>query len=478
MSANREAMREALLALRDNVEPLGNFIARMTPSHAPIPPHLQRIIELGERTRRGPVYATISMPPRHGKTVTLAHLLAWRVLYDPACLNFYATFGADLSAQTSKMVRRLAIAAGTQLSDDANQADDWRTILNGGLKATSVGGSVVGRGCNSGLIVADDIVKSRAEAESKLVRDRIWDWLRDDLMSRLQSGASLILNATRYHEDDPIGRVMRDPMGLPWEHIIMPAVQDADGDATDEREDPTAHALWPDQFPLEKLKQIRMRGEHGWWSLYQASPVPKGGRMFQRAWFSLVDTAPTGGRAVRGWDLAATKDGDGAATCGVKIRELGGRYYVEDVKWLRGSPLEVEEAIVQTAELDGHDVVQDLPQDPGQAGKAQKSYLASKLAGYVAHFSPETGSKEGRAEPFAAQAQAGNVMLVRANWNDAYLDEAESFPVGRLKDRIDASSRAFAGLLAPTRSLPHAPIAEDERATQSFDDSWLGGIAE
>ncbi len=470
--------RDALVSLAEDVEPLGNFIARMTPKHAPIPEHLQRIVDLGERTRRGEVYATISMPPRHGKTVTLAHMLAWRTVYDPACLNFYATFGSELSMHTSRMVRRLSRLAGVALSDEAQAVQDWRTILDGGLKATSVGGDVTGRGCNSGLIVADDLVKGRAEAESKLVRDRAWDWFRDDLLSRWEPGASVIVNMTRWHEDDVIGRLMRDGLGEKWEHIVLPAVVDDEGEAADEREDARARALWAEVFPLARLATIRMRGEHGWWSLYQQRPFPKGGKMFQRTWFSVVDAAPTGGQAVRGWDLAATEDGDGAATAGVKIREHGGRYYVEDVVWLRGSPHDVEQAIVNTAQQDGYNCVQDLPQDPGQAGKVQKSYLASKLAGYVVKFSPESGSKETRAEPLAAQAQAGNVSLVRGKWNVEFLDEIEAFPAGRLKDRVDGASRAFGSLVGKRdvqMSVPgHAIRTDLPSPTQR---SQLGALA-
>lgn len=439
--------RAALEALQSRVETLEQFCDRVSPRFAPTPAHLRRVDRLVEATRHRQVFATISMPPRHGKTTRLAHGLAYRELYDPACLNFYATFGADLSLYTSRMVRRLSVAAGVQLAEGDQAAHDWRTMHGGGLKATSIGGDVTGRGCNGGLIVADDLVKGRAEAESKLVRDRAWDWFREDLMSRMERGASLIVNMTRWHEDDVIGRIYRDPMGLDWEHLILPAVVDADGNATDERTDPDARALWPEQYDLDALSKIRLRGEHGWWSLYQQQPFPRGGKMFQRSWFPVVDAAPSAGRAVRGWDLAATKDGDGAATCGVKIREIGGRFYIEDVAWLRGSPHEVEQLIVETAARDGRGVTQDLPQDPGQAGKSQKAYIASKLVGYTVRFSPETGSKELRAEPLAAQAQAGNVSLVRANWNDAFLDEAEAFPVGRLKDRIDASSRAFAALV-------------------------------
>lgn len=453
-------LERALRSMQDEVEPLADFIARLTPKHTPIPSHLQRVVEVGEATRAGEVFATISMPPRFGKTITLAHVLAWRVLYDPACLNFYATFGSDLSIHTSRIVRRLVRQAGVQLSDEAQAAHDWRTVLDGGLKATSVGGDVTGRGCNSGLIVADDLVKGREQAESKLARDRAWDWFRDDLMSRLEPGASLIVNMTRWHEDDVIGRLQRDPLGYQWRHVELPAVIGSDGEPADERTDDDARPLWPAVYDLERLSRIRLRGEHGWWSLFQQRPYPRGGAMFKRDWFSIVGAAPSGGRAVRGWDLAATKDGDGAATVGVKIRAVDGRYFVEDVAWIRGSPHEVERLIVDTAAQDGRDVVQDIPQDPGQAGKSQKAYLASKLAGYVVRFSPETGSKELRAEPLAAQAQAGNVMLVRANWNDPFLDELESFPVGRLKDRVDGASRAFAGLI--------------KRAHAEVDGGWSG----
>ena len=468
----------ALRQLQNDVEPLADFIARLTPKHAPIPPHLQRVVEIGELTRQQEVFALISMPPRFGKTITLAHLLAWRTLYDPACLNFYATFGGELSIHTSRTVRRLARQAGVQLSEEAQAVHDWRTIFDGGLKATSIGGDVTGRGCNGGVIVADDLVKGREIAESKLARDRAWDWFRDDLMSRLQPGASLIVNATRWHEDDVIGRLLRDPLGIDWIHVELPAVVGDADEAVDEREDPNARALWPQVYPLERLAPIRLRGEHGWWSLYQQRPFPRGGGMFKRAWFTPVVRAPAGGYAVRGWDLAASTESDSANTAGVKLRFADGRVFVEDVVCIKGTPHEVEQLIVATAKSDGVAVVQDLPQDPGQAGKAQKSYLASKLHGYDVRFSPETGSKELRAEPFAAQAQALNVMLVRGNWNDAYLDEIEAFPAGRLRDRVDASSRAYAALVRAARVAdPVAGGPAEIVSRVEYDDATREAIA-
>src|SRR5580698_1323159 len=103
-----DELRAAALAAQRDVEPLADYIARQTPKYAPIPQHHRPIIELLEETRRRPVYSTISMPPRGGKTETLAHGLAWRIKCDPACLNFYATFGLELAQTTSRRVRRLA----------------------------------------------------------------------------------------------------------------------------------------------------------------------------------------------------------------------------------------------------------------------------------------------------------------------------------------------------------------------------------
>lgn len=438
--------RRALHQIQHEVESLSDFIARMTPKHAPIPWHLQQVVSLIEETRQREVYATISMPPRFGKTVTLAHGLAWRTLYDPACLNFYATFGDTLAQQTSRAVRKLVRQAGVPLDPEVQNVHDWRTILGGGLKATTTGGEVTGRGCNSGLIVCDDIVKGREQAESKLIRDKAYDWFCDDMMSRLEPGASLIVNMTRWHEDDIIGRIKADGFGLPWVHIELPAVIGSDGKAADERNTEDARSLWPEVWPLDRLAAIRLRGEYGWWSLYQQSPVPRGGGMFRREWFQPVDTIPDDGHAVRGWDLAASSERDSAQTAGVKLRMVNGKTFIEDVVCIQGTPHEVEQLIVQTAAQDGPNVLQDLPQDPGQAGKAQKSYLASKLNGYRVSFSPESGSKELRAEPFAAQCQALNVFMVRAPWNGAYLSEMESFPAGKLRDRVDATSRAYAAL--------------------------------
>ena len=169
--------------------------------------------------------------------------------------------------------------------------------------------------------------------------------------------------------------------------------------------------------------------------------------MFQREDFNYVDKAPDGlFRVVRGWDLAATKNA-GAWTVGLKMGLLDGRVYILDVRRKRASPGEVERMYKSCAEADGHSVIPSFPQDPGQAGKAQKADIAGKLHGYRVHFSPETGSKEDRAKPLAAQSEASNLYLVRGPWNDVFVNEACLFPNGQFMDQIDAASRAYMRLI-------------------------------
>ena len=164
--------------------------------------------------------------------------------------------------------------------------------------------------------------------------------------------------------------------------------------------------------------------------------------MFKRAWFPVVRAVPAGTRFVRGWDLAAT-EGAGDWTVGVKIgRQKNGRFLIADVVRDRKSSAGVERLLVNTASQDGYECKISIPQDPGQAGKAQTSYLIQQLAGYTVTASTESGDKVTRAGPLAAQAEAGNVDILEGDWNDAFFEEITIFPNGT-KDQTDAASRAF-----------------------------------
>lgn len=154
---------------------------------------------------------------------------------------------------------------------------------------------------------------------------------------------------------------------------------------------------------------------------------------------------------VRCWDLAATEkdeNGDAAYTAGVLIgKRKNGRYIVADVINRQISASDVRTIIKHTAQLDRakyQRVRIRLPQDPGQAGKEQAQSYIKWLSGFDVTTVPESGSKESRAEPMAAQWQAGNFDIVIADWNDSYIEQLENFPEGKYKDMVDASANGFA----------------------------------
>ncbi len=186
------------------------------------------------------------------------------------------------------------------------------------------------------------------------------------------------------------------------------------------------------------------------------------GALFRRDWFEIVESAPAELRQVRAWDLAATdakKADDPDWTAGVLLgKSKDNVYYVLDVRHVRSSPRQVEALVRQTAELDGRGVPIWIEQEPGASGVTLiDHYTRNVLAGWTIKGERSTGDKPTRAQPLAAQAEAGNVKLVRAPWNKDFLDEAEQFPlVGKNlhDDMVDATALAFQKLsLGPWRKL-------------------------
>jgi predicted phage terminase large subunit-like protein len=156
-------------------------------------------------------------------------------------------------------------------------------------------------------------------------------------------------------------------------------------------------------------------------------------------------------KSVRYWDKAGSKDA-GAYTAGVLMHRMkDGRFVIEHVARGQWSALEREQQIKYWAEHD-KGMLRHTPyeigveQEPGSGGKESAEATLRMLAGYRCFADKVTGSKEIRAEPLAAQVQAGNVFLVAGAWHSAFLDECESFPNGKFKDQVDAAAGAFARL--------------------------------
>lgn len=179
--------------------------------------------------------------------------------------------------------------------------------------------------------------------------------------------------------------------------------------------------------------------------------------MFKRHWFHKTKTVPAEERVhrVRRWDLAATTEKEGKDpdyTVGLLMARTGrgttARYYIEDVVRFRGSPLEVRRSIKATGIGDTKTVKIVIPQDPGQAGKGQAQDIVAGMSGWNIRKELEArgGDKAQRAEPFAAQLEAGNVFLIEGDWNEEFIEELCAFPRGH-DDQVDAAAGAFNALL-------------------------------
>ncbi len=191
----------------------------------------------------------------------------------------------------------------------------------------------------------------------------------------------------------------------------------------------------------------------GNWKIIEA-----GGNMFNQSWWHLVNTPPEENRTiVRYWDKAATANG-GCETAGVRMsRTESGLTYVEDVVHGQWSTHQREQIIRQTAERDGTEVEIFLEQEPGSAGKDSAEFTTRNLFGFNAKARRVTGDKVSRARPFSAQVEAGNVFLVKSEWNKAYIQQHHNFPQSKLKDMVDASSGAFNVLKSPKKELVRKP---------------------
>ncbi|HQS96699.1 MAG: terminase [Novosphingobium sp. 28-62-57] len=178
---------------------------------------------------------------------------------------------------------------------------------------------------------------------------------------------------------------------------------------------------------------------------------PAAGLYFQRSWCQVVDAIPVGTVFCRGYDLGATarsaENPDPDATSSTKVGRMpSGRYIVVDSQNECLSPAGVERLIKNTATQDGKACKISLPQDPGQAGKSQVANFKLNLSGYNVRSSTETGDKITRFSPFSAQAEGGNVDVLRGAWNERWFSALENFPTAKHDDDPDSTSRAFEGV--------------------------------
>lgn len=408
----------------------------------------------------------VFMPPGSAKsTYTSVVAPTYFMGKHPGTKILLASYGSDLARRHGRKARQIvrspgyASLFGASLSSESSAANEWALTNGSEYLAAGLTAGLTGNRAHGGLI--DDPIKGRAEANSETVRKSTWEAYVDDFQTRLVPGGWIGFVMTRWHQDDPAGRLLpkdydgrsgmvRCTDGRDWEIINLPAQCERDDDPLGRR---IGDYLWPEWFGREHWKPFEAM-PMTWASLFQQRPSPGEGGIFKPDLMPIVDAVPAGVRWVRSWDFASTAAGatskDPDWTAGPKLGRLpDGRYIIGDMVRVRAETNERDAILRNTAARDGRGVQVCIPQDPGAAGKSQVTYLVSQLPGHAVKASPESGDKVTRAEPLASQVNVGNVLMLRGAWNDALIDEMRMFPNGLHDDQIDALARGFAQLLGP-----------------------------
>lgn len=433
-AAELELRRRERASLADL--PLLDFVPNATPTFDS-PTHLKPFADELETIFDKEKRIVCHTPPRHGKTEMLLHFIVRSLMRRPDLRIGYASYSSDLASNKSNKARRMAHDLGVDIVTD--RADEWRTAAGGGLLARGVGGGWVGRGID--LLIIDDPVKDRAEAESPAYRNRVWDWFNDAAYNRIEPGGSVVVNMARWHQQDLAGKLIDEG----WQYIRLPALCDSSDDLLGRK---FGEALWPARWPIEKLND-RMRNEFTKASIYQGRPRPRGATLFRDVYY--YDEPPTDGyRCAIGLDLAYTAKSHADYSVAVALASVGDAVYVLDVARHQiqaaafGSMLGVFQkthggrARIYTG---------------GGAEVAAVEYLARDF-GVDVKAMPATVDKFVRAQPVATAWNEGRILLPKsASWTPDFIDEVCSF-TGVSDDHDDQVDALAAGFDEVAVSMP------------------------
>lgn len=337
-----------------------------------------------------------------------------------------------------------------QLTSDQNAKGKFENAATGFREAMAFTSMTGSRGDR---VILDD-PHSVDDANSVVKLDADVLTFREALPSRVNNDESaIVIIMQRLHERD-ISAVAAD---LGYDHLVIPMrYEPARSGITWRGKDRSEGALmFPARFPEKAVVELeRSLGAYATAGQLQQRPAPREGGLFKPSWFQPIGALPNDiDRTVRAWDLAATEKATSNNpdwTAGVRMsRTSQGLFVIEGCRRFRGSPMEVEQSVAGQAAIDGRQVVIRLPQDPGQAGKAQAETFVRKLAGYAVKVERPTGKKADRAAPLAAQAEAGNVRILVTGdpsldaWVQPFLDELALFPAAAHDDQVDAAADAL-----------------------------------
>lgn len=439
----RRSLKEFIVQAWPLIEPATRFVDNW---------HIDVIAEYLEYVSAGEIQnLLINVPPRCMKSIIMAVMWpAWEWTNDPTRRFLFSSYAMNLASRDSVSCRRLiesywyqrAWSSKVVLTSDQNVKTRFENSATGLRIATSVGGSATGEGADR--VVCDD-PHDIMEAESEAHREETVNWWNQVMMSRVNDPkrSARVVVAQRTHVHDLSASLIEQG----YTHVCLPMEYVPQKYFCPDPRSRKGELLWEERFgPDEVANWKKVLGSYSASSQLQQDPQAPGGTMFQRHWFKILDTSPIDARRARGWDKAATED-DGDYTVGAKVaRDNEGRIIIENIVRGQWSAAKVDAIVRQTTKMDGIDCVIGFEQEPGSAGKSDVEYWKRELFGYSVYAWPSTGEKSTNWRPLAVQAEAGNVYLVRAPWNEQFLEELTN-PAAEHDDIPDAVARAQRALM-------------------------------
>ena len=397
------------------------------------------------------------MPPRHGKS-TLASVAfpAWHLGRHPDHEFISCSYSGSLAMSFSRKVRQLLrepvyknVFEKSRLDKDSQSVESWQTTQGGGYVAAGVGGGITGKGAN--VLVIDDPVKNREDAESDNNREATWDWYTSTAYTRLSPGGGILVILTRWHDDDLAGRLLKqaEDGADQWEVIRYPAIAEIDENFRKQGE-----SLHPERYNVDALEQIRKAiGPRDWSALYQQNPVSDEGDYFSRDMiryyeYDEIDTAELNYYCA--WDLAIGQRDRNDYSVGIVVGvDEYDHLYVVDVVRGKYDGFELVEQILDLYET----------WRPGIVG-IERGHIEMALGPFLQKRTRERGlseayfkdlkvgrrDKEARARAIQGRMQQGMVYFPKdAVWTGTMVAELLRFPNGAHDDQVDAL--AWIGLM-------------------------------
>ena len=410
-------------------------------------------------------YIAINMPPRHSKSMTITETLPSYYLGNfpeerVIEISYSDTFARRFGKKNKEKVKQYeSDLFDIQISKESSAHDEW--LLDneiGGMISRGVLSGITGMGAD--LMIIDDPIKNREEADSETHRGKIWDEWIDSFSTRLHPGAIVILILTRWHEDDLQGRLLSKEYGepLPWQVYNLPLEAEEDdviGRAVGE-------PLWPERYGLEFIQE-RKRYPSSFNSLYQGRPTAAEGNLLKRKWWQYYDTLPKMVHIIMSIDATFKDEADSDFVC-IQVWGKNGAdmYLIDNLKARMNFPttLQAIRNMVRKYPKAHAKLVEDKANGP-----AIISMLKNEIGGMIP-VNPQ-GGKVARVNAVSPYIESGNVYLPRyAPWTQDFVEECASFPQGKNDDQVDAMSQALNRFIyyhAKEKFIPKEPVTLEEK---------------